>query len=79
MQTHSQRCCVELPWKSLWVYDECLVIKLILGTLIIISGRRGTSCKYLHKHLTPGAHARVRVCMGGKGKQPGKCFESKNK
>lgn len=70
---------MELPWKSLWAYDECLVIKLILGTLIIISGRCGTSCKYLHKQLIPGAHTRMCVCMGGKGKQPDKWFESKNK
>lgn len=70
---------MELPWKSLWAYDEYLVIKLILGMLIIISGRCGTSCKYLHKHLIPGPHTRVCVRMGEKGKWPDNCFESKNK
>lgn len=52
MQTHSWRCCRELPWKSLWVFAECLVIKLI-----IISGRCGTSCEHLPKHLIPRTHA----------------------
>lgn len=66
MQTHSRRCFVELPWKSLWVFAECLVIKLILGMLIIVSERCGTSCKYLHKHLIPRTHASTRVWVYGR-------------
>lgn len=34
--------------------------------LIIISGRYGTSCKYLHKHLIPRTHASTRVWVYGR-------------
>lgn len=65
-QTHSQQGCAELPWQSLWACDEYLVIKLIPGRLIVVSGGWGTSCKHLHKHLIPGTH--VRACDGeGRG------------